>query len=469
MPVSTRRTRRFRLLAAALAASLGTGVALLAGDGPVSSSTPSSGTLDDSTAEVRWSGSTIAQTGGLSGGGCVLTPAPAPGDPTCDTFALTIGDLSSPPSTTTTTAAPTTTTAPGTTKKPKKGTTTTTLPTTTTTTPPPPPPPADDVMVAISTSTPGVVEFDLYVYGPDGTEVARGANLGSNDTVTLFEPAAGTYTVAVQNVLSSDPTATYDAVARRLAATPPVSVDEEATCGLEGAPVPAELRDVDNQFIGASPVVGDPTAALEALEDDGRAISLDVLVLLDGVPQADAEEIFRLAARSYRPLDIQLRAVEYRTVSFQLPDALGLIGQAKDLLGGKRPAGVDVVEVLTSKDIQQLGQTAVAGLADCIGGVAHPDRAFLVAEAYSLQNIQIDPLPVMFDYQAQPNVTAHEIGHLFGGQHHYANCVEGLLSEAGEETSPCTLMFNDVGLASFNFSTVNTLVVRGHSEAYAGP
>ena len=56
-----------------------------------------------------------------------------------------------------------------------------------------------------------------------------------------------------------------------------------------------------------------------------------------------------------------------------------------------------------------------------------------------------------------------------GAHHHYAKCVEGLTTE-GEprELSPCTLMFNAVDLSSFNFSQVNSTVVRGHAQLYAG-
>ena len=70
-------------------------------------------------------------------------------------------------------------------------------------------------------------------------------------------------------------------------------------------------------------------------------------------------------------------------MSFGGTDAQGLIDQSKALFGGARPAGIDVVYTLTSKDIQAGGNTAVAGLADCIGGVAFDDRAFAVGEEFT--------------------------------------------------------------------------------------
>jgi predicted Zn-dependent protease len=415
------------------AAALPVVAALLVGGGPAQSSSPAAGTVDASTASVGWSGSTVAQTGGLAGGGCIVG-APGPAfDPTCDIYALTVGDLSSVA-------------------------------------------PSNDVLVAISpaSTNTGIAEFDLYVYGPDGSEVGRSTELGSNDTVTLVDPAAGTYTVAVQNVLSSDVAAAYDGAASRVDAGSGPPVDDEEACGLEGAGLPPEVKAIDEDVVGAGTLVGDPTAAVDGL-DRGQPISLDVLVLLDGVPQADAEAIMTTAARSYAPLNIDLQVSAYETVTFTSPDALGLITQAKDHEGGHRPAGVDVVEVLTAKDIEQLDQTAIAGLADCVGGVAHPDRAFLVAEAYTPADITIDPVPVVFDYQARANVTAHEIGHLFGGQHHYANCVEGVSAsdvhgdDGFVEGTPCTLMFNAADFLGPEFDTLNGAVVRGSAVRYAQP
>jgi hypothetical protein len=203
-----------------------------------------------------------------------------------------------------------------------------------------------------------------------------------------------------------------------------------------------------------------------AISLQGESTTLDVRVLLDGVSLARGQQVFTAARQSYAPLGITLNPT-FQTVSFSGTDAAALITQSKALFGGKRPAGTDVVYTLTAKNIVAEGTDAVAGLADCIGGVAFPENAFAVGENFREdQGRLLGVVPLAGNLSAK--VAAHEIGHLMGGHHHYANCIEGLFSEAGQETSPCTLMFNDVGLASFNFSTVNTLVVRGHSEAYAG-
>jgi hypothetical protein len=398
---------------------------------PARGSEPASGSIDRKHPTVTWSGTIPAQLAGVvSGFGC-QTAVP---DPTCDTFALTVGALQ------------------------KK---------------------RNDVLVAIATPhiQPGeIVELDLYVYGPDGTEIGRGTDLGSNDTVTIRDAAPGTYTVAVQAVLSSDPSEVYEGSATALDAGAEQPVDAESGCGLESVP---EVREPAREVLGSGnvDVVGDPFVAADGL-DTGDPIGLDVLVILDGITQAEAEAIFaRAAEESYAPLNIQLRATEYRTHAFldrngaPETDGLAIIRGAKALLGGARPAGVDIVEVLVGRDIQQLNQSAIAGIADCIGGVAHPDRAFLVAEGRTPTNYGFGP--VVFGYDANPHVTAHEIGHLMGGQHHYANCVEGIdatdVHEDHVEGSPCTLMFNAADFLGGDFDTVNGAIVRGSAHRYARP
>ena len=56
---------------------------------------------------------------------------------------------------------------------------------------------------------------------------------------------------------------------------------------------------------------------------------------------------------------------------------------------------------------------------------------------------------------ATAEVFAHEMGHLIGAHHHYANCVEGNLSSTDQnDLSPCTLMFPAVNFASLNFAAL---------------
>ncbi|MDQ3640021.1 MAG: hypothetical protein M3450_00800 [Actinomycetota bacterium] len=195
------------------------------------------------------------------------------------------------------------------------------------------------------------------------------------------------------------------------------------------------------------------------------SVTVDVTVLVDGSPAIDPRHVLSTAAQSYRPLGITLNPT-YRTVSFNGTSAQGLVDQARSLLGGRRPGGTDVVLVLTSKDIEARGNRGVAGLADCVGGVAFGNRAFAVSEVFSPDAFGVGPVALSRNLSAK--VAAHEIGHLLGAEHHFANCVEGIPSELTQlEVSPCTLMFNSVDAASLNFSTVNGQVVRAQAEAYA--
>jgi predicted Zn-dependent protease len=230
------------------------------------------------------------------------------------------------------------------------------------------------------------------------------------------------------------------------------------------SPAPATARPIE---IGHIPQCLELVPAAVSIPP-APVVDLSVRVLLDGVSGARGSEVFQVARRSYSALNIRLLP-SFQSVSFGGNDAQGLIDQAKGLFGGQRPAGADLVYVLTSKDIASGGSNAVAGLADCIGGVAFPARAFAVGENFSGADASAVG-PLFLARNLSGKVAAHELGHLMGAHHHYANCVEGLLKESVlSELSPCTLMFNAVDLSSINFSTLNGLVVRGHAESYATP
>ncbi len=197
------------------------------------------------------------------------------------------------------------------------------------------------------------------------------------------------------------------------------------------------------------------------------SVRLDVIVLVDGSLPIDAQRVVGTAARAYSPLGISLNPT-YRRVSLRGTSALGLVNQARSLLGGGRPAGTEIVLILTDKNIEQGGDASVAGLADCIGGVALPTRGFAVSEVFDPdeESFGVGPLTLFANLSAK--VAAHEMAHLLGAEHHFANCVEGVPSVLTQlEVSPCTLMFNSVDIASLNFSTLNGQIVRGHAEAYA--
>jgi hypothetical protein len=295
------------------------------------------------------------------------------------------------------------------------------------------------VTVAIATTSEGD-DYDLFIFYPNGTLAAKSTAGGGSEAATFehrTDRGTGPYKVRVQPFL----------------VTPGSSYTGVATIGRGPFDVARECLEPIPDTIGAI--------------ETGQAIELSTLVLLDGITLDRGETVMAKAAESYAPLSVVLTA-SFREVSFVGDEAEGLIQQAKDLFGGIRPADADLVYVLTNKDIQSGGNTGVAGLADCIGGVRFPERAFAVGENIA-ENGMLGPFVHTINGTAV--VAAHELGHLMGGHHHYANCAEGLqLDELlNFELTPCTLMFNAVNTASLNFSTINAAVARGHAVKYAAP
>ena len=211
-------------------------------------------------------------------------------------------------------------------------------------------------------------------------------------------------------------------------------------------------------LLGYLPIdLGDTLTCTEltphAISPDSAPVRLDVRILLDGVKRAEAERAVAAMRKAYAPLRITV-APTYRKVSFTGRDADGLNRQAKRLYSGKRPRGTDVVYTLTSKDITGGVGDGVAGLADCIGGVRFPGRAFAVGEDF--------PAGAGLS-EGTGKTMAHEIGHLLGAHHHYTS-PEGLLAA---DPNLLDLMAPFLDLCSLRFSTLNSLMVKGHAQLYA--
>lgn len=305
--------------------------------------------------------------------------------------------------------------------------------------------PGSNFAVAIASEIAGD-DYDLYVYYPNGTLAASSATESGNEAVvikhTLLQ-GIGPYKVRVLPFTVSVGS-TYQGIAR---ATRDAAIEaEDPNACLEAIPA----------AIGIS-----------GITDSGQTVSLDVTILLDGVSVGLGNQIMTKAAESYAPVGIDLNVVSYQSVTFTGTEGAALIQQAKDRFGGVRPAGSDLVYVLSSKDLTTDGDTGLAGLADCIGGVRFAHHAFAVGEAVGIEESAIGPF--LLEVDAHPEIAAHELGHLMGAHHHYANCVEGLLQGEATDLSPCSLMFNFVDFQSLNFSQVNTVVVRGHAVQYASP
>lgn len=208
-----------------------------------------------------------------------------------------------------------------------------------------------------------------------------------------------------------------------------------------------------------------PPLSMTGVTDEGVERELRALVLLDGVPKERARQVVAEAAEAYQPLRITLTA-RYRKVELSLSpgdrDPTLFIDAAQAAVGGRRPKGVDVVHLLTARDM------AGQGYANCIGGVAFPAGAFSVSEELSKRTPMITgnpPIPMPWPWGDQTSlVIAHELGHLMGAQHHLSNCVEGL-SSVGDLPRPCTLMDGSLTMA-MRFSNANAMVVRGYAEGF---
>lgn len=237
----------------------------------------------------------------------------------------------------------------------------------------------------------------------------------------------------------------------------------------EDAPVPStsvgfidETEECDSAFVPEK-------TSIYPVEDDSQ-VRLEVHFLLDGVPLSKGIASAQFAARPYTRIGIELvPTFEEVTFPADATDANGvstidsqrLIDLSREHVGGIRPHGTDVVYTMTSKDLTgppPVG-SAVAGQADCVGAVVNPAEAFAVGEDGEDESDG-------WNHWAG-RVSAHEVGHILGAHHHYANCAEGDLEEAVDTWSTCSVMFNDIVFTSLKFSTVESAAVRGYSLAYA--
>jgi hypothetical protein len=193
-------------------------------------------------------------------------------------------------------------------------------------------------------------------------------------------------------------------------------------------------------------------------------VTINVRVILDGIPQAAAAGAAAVAQAAYSRLNIGL-SLSYERASFGNSEGAALIDEAKAFYGGAAPGGVHAVYVITAKDLYSevapgRQDRGLVGLADCIGGIVYPQNAFAVGEALADDPIAVGGVDLT-GVNLAAKIFGHELGHLLGGHHHYANCVE---AAADLDGGPCTLMINFVDLAGLRFAALNGVVVRGHAQ-----
>ncbi|MBI2212222.1 MAG: hypothetical protein HYU52_01130 [Acidobacteria bacterium] len=296
-------------------------------------------------------------------------------------------------------------------------------------------------------------DYDLHIYDDKGSRVGEDADEDGYESSVIATDGTSTYfDVRVQPYLVV-PGSSYSGVVQATRRQP---VDVVTEC-LELIP----------ENIGST------------ILDGGQRVELSLMLLLDGTDAAVAQQLVARAAESYKPLNIDLTLVKTKAVAFTSSISTDLIAAAKATVGGVPPKGIDIVGVLTNKTMQAATADAgtVVGQADCIGGIRWDSTSFFVAtDIRDIENPTTGTTGTLNSLGLNPNVdaasetVAHEIGHLLGAHHHYANCVEGNLSSGGpSDVSPCTLMFPAVNFASLNFAALEGAVVRGHTVQHASP
>lgn len=201
------------------------------------------------------------------------------------------------------------------------------------------------------------------------------------------------------------------------------------------------------------------------------AVRLDVLVLLEKRHLAQVRKDVVKAGESYAPLGIAL-VPRFRVVG-PVPDldgsSVAYLEWAKKLVGGRRPAGSDVVYLATDRYVDTTGR------ADCIGGVADPEHAFAVGQltVSGLVGVKVEGIPTPIpDPPVRDGgvlLVVHEIGHLLGAHHHYGGACAHSRS-AADPSRPCDVMLSLVKQQTgLQFGPVNAAVVRDHAERFAQP
>lgn len=233
--------------------------------------------------------------------------------------------------------------------------------------------------------------------------------------------------------------------------------------------------------VGAARVSGASAPVIDSVERDctqippdelpplvlsrGARLELDVRVLFERGDKAIVKEHMDTTALAFDRIGIDVVDSYDR---LEIPDSWMRSGSLssdagsdehfslmKDHYGGVRPSGVDVVYFFT----RYWG----GGLADCIGGVASPSRAFAFGSLdYAIEGMI--PVPTV----DEGVIAAHELGHLLGAHHHYSNCVEAPTGGAlAGEAAACTTMSPAAVTASGFFGSLESSFVRHYTERYA--
>jgi hypothetical protein len=253
-------------------------------------------------------------------------------------------------------------------------------------------------------------------------------------------------------------------------AAPPVAADD----GL-----PIDMADADECFGGVPHLPLDPTRG---------TITSNIVIARDGVSEKTARSLMAKIGKIYAPtaaahpvltpnVKFKIVAVHDLTKVLKGRTVSGFITESKpkdsDLMSQliryyntKYPKlKRHHVHLFTDRNLTQepVGDI-IAGIANCIGGIG-TKYGYSIGEVGLTPPLDVGPLRAYTNVDVK--VSAHEIGHVFGAHHHYADCVETLPDAILNSTTDfCTLMTNAADFAGSKFGVVETMAVRGFAEAH---